>query len=132
MIDIRIDNLSILFKIEINEILTALSLFRFYYLFRYLLCLNEFYCARANRVSKMFGMYLSISYNIKCVFIKNPFSSILIVTVLVLTKFSYILKVTEGPFYDKIPFYKLNYIDYRYFTTCAWEVFVAITTGIII
>ena len=129
---ITLPELQVTYEIKINQIIIVFMLFRVYYLFRYFLYLSDYYCTRANRVSKMFGVYMSMSLNIRSVQLKSPFLSAGVFTAVLLFKFAYILKIVEGPLYELIPVYKIKNMDFRNYLNCIWDVFVTITTGIYI
>ena len=67
----------------------------------------------------MMGIYMSISFNIRCIQTKNPFLSFTIFTVLIQTQLAYVLYYVEGHF----PSSKI-----QSFLDSTWYIFITITT----
>jgi hypothetical protein len=108
---------------ELNDLLTFISLFRFYIIFRYFIFLTDFYTLRANRISRLIGTELTRTFALRCFIAENPFT-FLLVTSLFMILIAFMLKIVEGPYYT----FDMGINDYRKFKNCIWNVFVTITT----
>jgi len=114
---------------HLNDFFLIILLFRVYSFFRFIPFATKFLCARANRVSKMMGVNLSMSFTIRCLLTSKPFSCILVTWGILSLKYAYMLKVIEGPVYDVYKFFRDNYMNFKSYQNCLWNIFVTMTTG---
>lgn len=114
---------------HLNDFFLIILLFRVYSFFRFIPFCTKFLCARANRVSKMMGVNLSMSFTVRCLLTSKPFTCILLTWGILSLKYAYMLKVIEGPVYDVYKYFQDNFINFKSFQNCLWNIFVTMTTG---
>ena len=80
----------------------------------------------------MMGVNLNMSFTIRCLLTSKPFSCILLTWGLLSLKYAYMLKVIEGPVYDIYQPFKDNFMNFKSYQNCLWNIFVTMTTGMLI
>ncbi len=77
----------------------------------------------------MLGTNFSMSFNIRCMLDRRPFTCIAIITCLTLSIFAYFFKIFEGPVSLVFQEHIEDKINFTYFSNCFWNVFDALSTG---
>lgn len=113
---------------QVNDFLGVVLFLRTYIILRCFISFSRYYDARANRVSKMLGSKLSRLFAIRCIFIKNPYSFLLVLVFSFSLSLSYMIKIIEGPITDptKPQGIPNNFNDYE---NCLWTIFITMYTG---
>lgn len=111
---------------SINDFMIVVTLIRMFDWMRVVTMLTQFYCARADRACKMMGLQLSFLFSIKCLLIHNTMEMQFFVTSIVILSLGYILKVIEGPVYNRTEGPHSN--DFSNLGSCIWYIFVTMTT----
>jgi hypothetical protein len=84
-----------LVQYELNTLLLIPVLLRSYVIYRFLISITPFYNARADRVSKMFGGYLTRLFAIKCLLIEYPFQILAFFTASSAVLIAYLIRIVE-------------------------------------
>ena len=126
--DITIKTKKNWFKVEceydLNDVLTFICLFRIYVIFRWFIFLTEIYTSRANRLSHLIGTELTRGFALRSFILDSPFSFLLLYGTTTILFLSFMLKISEGPYYTS----DMGINDYRKIKNCIWNVFVTMTT----
>ena len=80
---------------RLNDIMTAMCLFRLFYLFRFLLTITKYKSSRAARACRMYGEQSNYKFSLVCVFNENPFVFLFFILIIFLVFFSYEIRIFE-------------------------------------
>ena len=111
-------------KVEycINDIFLIIQCLRMLYLILILAICSDFYCPRADRVCKMMGKHLDLSFSLRALFIERTPIMLLYCSVIICTMLSYMLKILNQP----LEITETN--NFKNFGNCFWYVAVTMTT----
>ena len=127
-VSIDYEELNVVYINDLNNVLVVFVVLRLYYFFRYLLYLTNYHCIKAYRLSKLFGVNMSMSFNIRCLQTKHPFLMLGLFILVLIVNFSYMLKIVEGPMTLLVPFYIKMKIDFNSFIDCFYGILITLTT----
>lgn len=113
-----------------NDFLVLLQIFRVYLLCNVFITLNDFYNARADRVSKLISTKLDFFLSFKLTYRDKPVTCIIFLTFISCFSLAYMLRLVESPVSKDLVFGDPNYDknNYDLFSNSLWNVLVIYTT----
>ena len=111
-------------KVEycINDIFLLIQCIRLLYLILILVICSDFYGPRADRVCKMMGRHLDLSFSLRALFIDKTLIMLIYCSIIICTMLSYMLKILNQP----LEITETN--NFKSFGNCFWYVLVTMTT----
>lgn len=111
-------------KVEycINDLLLLFQCLRLLYLILIFPICSDFYCPRADRVCKMMGRNLDLSFSLRALFIEKTLTMLLYCSIIICIMLSYMLKILNQP----LEITRTN--NFKNFGNCFWYVLVTMTT----
>ena len=111
-------------KVEycINDIFLLIQCIRLLYLILILVICSDFYGPRADRVCKMMGRHLDLSFSLRALFIDKTLIMLIYCSITICTMLSYMLKILNQP----LEITETN--NFKSFGNCFWYVLVTMTT----
>ena len=109
---------------EINDMLTLVTLFRVYVLFRGMIVLTGYYNSRAFRIARLIGSELTMMFSVKCLITDESFTLLFFFGIFSIATLTFSLKIVEGPVYTS----GSGVNDFRSIENCLWNVLVTMTT----
>lgn len=106
----------------VNDIFLLIQCLRLLYLILILVICSDFYGPRADRVCKMMGRNLDLSFSLRALFIERTPVMLVICSFIICTMLSYMLKILNQP----LELTKTN--NFKNFGNCFWYVAVTMTT----
>ena len=106
----------------VNDIFLLIQCLRLLYLILILAICSDFYCPRADRVCKMMGRHLDLSFSLRALFIERTPIMLVYCSLIICTMLSYMLKILNQPLDIK----RTN--NFKNFGNCFWYVAVTMTT----
>ena len=111
-------------KVEycVNDIFLLIQCLRLLYLILILPICSDFYSPRADRVCKMMGRHLDLSFSLRALFIERTLMMLLYCSLVICTMLSYMLKILNQP----LEITRTN--NFKNFGNCFWYVASTMTT----
>ena len=111
-------------KVEycINDIFLLIQCIRLLYLILILVICSDFYGPRADRVCKMMGRHLDLTFSLRALFIDKTLIMLIYCSIIICTMLSYMLKILNQP----LEITETN--NFKSFGNCFWYVLVTMTT----
>ena len=111
-------------KVEycVNDIFLLIQCLRLLYLILILAICSDFYSPRADRVCKMMGRRLDLSFSLRALFIEKTLIMLIYSSLVICTMLSYMLKILNQP----LEITQTN--NFKNFGSCFWYVAVTMTT----
>lgn len=113
------------YTLYVNEILSLLSLLRFYVLIRLFLFRSVYMNPRSHRLCKMHGCQANYEYALKCLFKDSPALLILLFFTASIILFAYAIQLCERPLFRSHP---KNAINLENFGNAIWFTMITMTT----
>ena len=109
-------------KYCVNDIFLLIQCIRLLYLILIFAICSDFYGPRADRVCKMMGKHLDLSFSLRALFIEKTPIMLVYCSVIICTMLSYMLKILNQP----LEITETN--NFKNFGNCFWYVAVTMTT----
>ena len=109
-------------KYSVNDIFLLIQCIRLLYLILIFVICSDFYGPRADRVCKMMGKHLDLSFSLRALFIEKTPIMLVYCSIIICTMLSYMLKILNQPLE------KTETNNFKNFGNCFWYVAVTMTT----
>ena len=106
----------------VNDIFLIIQCLRLFYLILIFVICSDFYGPRADRVCKMMGRHLDLSFSLRALFIEKTPIMLGYCSIIICTMLSYMLKILNHPLEMALT------NNFKHFGNCFWYVAVTMTT----
>ena len=117
---------TITYKLDVILFIGMCSMFKFYFVLKYLFNYSRWGDDRANKICKESNLSHNIIFVIKAELTEHPFIILLVTYGLIILVFGYSLRLCEIGFVNNVPIE--NYQDWTSYWNGFWCIFIAITT----